>query len=1015
MIPVMDDRNEEDILETIKKLAPHYAPEWSFDRENPEPGTALSIIFSQMFKETVKRFNQVLQRNRLAFMNMLNTGILPAKPSEAYVTFLLTTGAREHVPIPKTTKVMAESADKKGPVVFETVDEMLATPALPVCAFKTGTDDGGEYIHEVQNSVFHIQGTENNHGFALFKSEKSQNLQEHSIYFANTVLFNIKSATAISLRFVNTKKQYKEKENYTLLSDAGICKWEYCTRDTDGNEVWSAFDKVMYAGDSLVLFKQNDMPVEETSNGNAEGNVIRCNMLRSVNNSDANIEFNEAYAAVQSMDSGLEGGIRPDRLFMNDLELKMQDLFPFGEFYTMYDCFYICCEEVFSKKGSRIYINLLIDFELKSLGDIDGTKEIEWKMIMKRKDLEMPSERSKVNIDSVVWEYWNGKRWARLEINEEYEKIFSGTPGEANVVIDCPLDMERALVNGAFNYYVRIRISKIWNAYKTDSLYVTPKIRKIGLKYGYMGKGQSLRNIYSINNMERKQYNFLTSGNIQMINPFEEIRCKCPALYIGFDRPPLKGPIHLYFSLDKSNDDTVLFQPLWEYYGSKGWSALKVLDRTMSFSNSGSIIFTGPSDFTQESYFKNMKYWIRVSNCSGNLQNSNIRINGIYINTVKVVQQESIFKEVPKLTPNESEVEYRLSRYPVVSEEIYINEVDGISDTEQKELLQERNCRIDWDKDEYGNMKHFWVRWKQVNDFLSSSPNDRHYIIDHSTGRIIFNNGKYGKAFFGNNDRRITVDYKVGGGTRGNVPAYSINKLKNSVAFVEKVINHKAAFGGCEMETQEQAVERETGKIKHRDRAVTEEDIEALVLSNFRNVARVKCISNLNSNLERETGCIAVVILPKGDALSEDLFSEIKEDVKKMLMEKTSGIIAFEDKITVINPVMVRISANVKAAVGDMEGIIAVEKEITEQLTRFLDPQNGNFDRTGWEIGEHPHKSNFYTLIKDIKGVSYIEDLIIDIRKIMFGKEEQISLEKLDEMPYSIIQSGEHQVNVNVI
>ncbi|HEX2927387.1 MAG TPA: baseplate J/gp47 family protein [Ruminiclostridium sp.] len=1010
MIPVLDDRNEEDILEQIKKLAPYYVPEWSFDRENPEPGTALSVIFSYMFKETLKRFNQVLDRNHMAFMNMLNAGILPAKPSEAFVTFLLTDGAREHVLIPGATKVMAESGGPEGPVVFETAYDMLASPALPVCAYKTGVDSGEEYINEVQSSVFQIQYAENR-GFALFKGEESQNLQEHGVYFADEVLFNIKSAAAISLKFVNTKKQYRERENYTLFSDSEICKWEYCSRDIHGNEVWSGFERVMYAGESLVLFKQDNMLITKSSRS-PEGNAIRCSLVNTRGKPDIHIEFDEVYASVQSMDYGIDGGIKPDRLFTNELELKTQDLFPFGEFYSPYDCFYICCNEVFSKKGSRIYINLLVDFELKSLGDIDDRREIEWKIIMKKKDLEVPSEPSKINIESVVWEYWNGKRWARLEINEDYEKVFSGTPGEANVAIDCPEDIEQALVNGAFDYCIRVRISKIWNAYKPDSLYVTPRIKKIGLKYGYSGKGLPLKRVYTLNNMEWMDFDLL---NKKVIDPFEKIQCEFPALYIGFDRTPQRGPIHLYFSIEKSNEDTVDFQSLWEYYGQKGWNVLKVLDRTGSFANSGSIIFSGPSDFKQESFFRSRKYWLRVSNCSRGPQNSNIRINGIYINTVKVLQQESIYREMPKISTNDTEVELRLSRYPVISEEVFINEAEGISDTEQKELLLRKGCDIEFGKDEFGKMKYLWVRWKRVNDFVTSSAGDRHYMIDHSTGRIILNHGKYGKTFFANHEDRIMVNYKVGGGSEGNVPAHTINKLKNSIAFVDKVLNHKAAFGGCGIETQEQALLRETRKIKHRNRAVTEEDIEALVLADFRNIARVKCIPNLNSSLQKETGSIAVVVLPKGEMLRDDSFTEIKEEVKRMLLRKTSGVVAFADKITVLGPVAVEISVNVKVAVGGMEEILAVEKETAEHLRRFLNPQNGNFDKKGWDIGEHPHKSNFYTLIKDIKGVSYIEDLVIDIRKIMFGKKTQISLEKLDEMPYSIIKSGEHQVNVNVI
>ena len=52
-------------------MIPNYVPEWRFNRNDPDPGTALFIIFSEMFQETIDRFNKVPLKNYLAFLNML--------------------------------------------------------------------------------------------------------------------------------------------------------------------------------------------------------------------------------------------------------------------------------------------------------------------------------------------------------------------------------------------------------------------------------------------------------------------------------------------------------------------------------------------------------------------------------------------------------------------------------------------------------------------------------------------------------------------------------------------------------------------------------------------------------------------------------------------------------------------------------------------------------------------------------------------------------------------------------
>lgn len=746
LIPVLDGRDEEEILETIKKLAPHYVPEWTFSKEDKDPGTVLSLIFSAMLKETIKRYNQVLQRNQLVFLDMLNAGILPAKPSKAYVTFRLSTGTKEHVLIPKATKVTADCSDKSGEVIFETADEMLATPAIPDCAFEIGAY--ANYINEIRNEVFDMESEYS--GFVLFDGDTDGDLQHYGIYLEASVLFNIETFAEISLEFINTKKKYRENENYILLSDKTKCSWEYLTFDKDGNKKWICFDSVLYAGNSLMLFKQNDIPITKGQIEKVEGNFIRCRLLSNPNDALAQIEFNEVRAASQYMDISFVGGIKPNKLFMNDVELKDTNFYPFGEFYSIYDCFYICSEEVLSKKDARINLNLSIELENKRHGDEEAKKPIEWKVIMKKNDFEEVSEPSKSFIDSVIWEYWNGEGWARLILNGDYESMFSKSSGEVNVIFNCPKDIEPVPVNGINGHFLRIRILKIWNAYRANDIYITPKINKISFKYEYVGDRRPLKNIYSLNSMEWKMHNIEITSESEMIKPFEKMDCKYPALFIGFSQPPLKGPIHLYFSLKRFSEESIPLETCWEYYGRNGWIPLRVVDKTMSFSNSGSIIFNGASDFVQKEFFSKPKYWIRVLKRNTDSKISNIRMDGIYINTVTVDQHESIYHEVPEVSIGDTQVECQLSKYPIISEEVFINEMSNISNREQLELLRVKEFEINYNKDEYGSIKDFWIKWKRVNDLLLSNLDDRHYMIDHSKGNIIFNSRRLGKKFFEN-------------------------------------------------------------------------------------------------------------------------------------------------------------------------------------------------------------------------------------------------------------------------
>lgn len=1029
MMPLLDGRDAEAILEKIKKLAPLYVPEWNFDRENIEPGTVMSVIFSEMLEGTIKRYNQVLQRNRMAFLNMLNAKILPANPSEAYVTFLLSTGAKESALIPRGTMVAADTPDHNGQVVFETAQEMLATPAVPVCAYQIGNN--ARVVNQVDSKLFSLDEAEKK-GFVIFdrkdqnEDHANGNLQEHCIYFSHPEIFNVNAPAEFTLKFCHSKKKYHEKEIYSVFSDSKKCKWQYYSKTSSDNP-WTEFkdDCIKIDGDRLILIKKDSCELVKTQLQGVEGNYIRCKLNTDAENNIPDIEFDKVYVTGKLLNTNVNFGVVPDKLFYNDIELKPTEFYPFGVYFSIYDCFYICCKEVLSKKDSIVTLRFTVDYEKNSIGDTEK-KKIIWKNIMKKSDLEVP-DVYETQIEAVIWEYWNGNSWARLSMEDEYERVFDGTYGaekdeeqdkkQVSIVFTCPKDIEQAPVNGHFDYYIRGRIKKVWNAYKPNSVYLTPKIKDLALRYEY-GKGLPVKSILTKNNMDWKTFLEPTESNIresEFIKPFEAIGNNYPSLYIGFDIAPVNGPIHLYFSLKKLGDESICFQPVWEYYGSTGWTPLKTIDNTSGFGASGSVVFAGPRDFIIEELFEEKKYWLRVYDKSTGHKTSNIEIDGIFINTERVIQQESIKEEIPEVFADGLKVECRLSRSPIVSEEVFINEASELSFKEQKEILEQGKYEVLSQKDEYGNIKDFWVKWLRVDDFLLSAPDDRHYISDQSSGRIVLNGARYTKGFFKGGKQKIKISYKVGGGAKGNIPAYSIKGLKNSIAFVEKVINHKPSFGGCEMEPLEEAIERETQALRHRDRAVTSGDFEALALHASRNVAKVRCIPNMDANFNRKVGYTALVILPKGGSRRDDFFAALKDEVKSYVLDKTSCVIAFEDKISVMEPVFIEYSVIASVAIEDMNSIIEVEKEAEISINTYLDHQNGNFDKRGWEIGAYPYTSGFFTLLKAVSKVKYIENLIVNVREIRYGKSRLVTLEALENMPYIMIKSGQHHINVKVV
>ena len=151
-------------------------------REDPDPGTGLFLLFADMFLENIKRFNQVPYRNFIAFLNLLDVSLLPAKPARTYLTFRLSRGAAQPVYIPSGTRVSGTNGEEE--IVFETEQPLLVTPALPLLGYCT--DGGGDRINELPQFLFNRSEEpaeeDENLPYELFNFSRYDNLQEHCIY-----------------------------------------------------------------------------------------------------------------------------------------------------------------------------------------------------------------------------------------------------------------------------------------------------------------------------------------------------------------------------------------------------------------------------------------------------------------------------------------------------------------------------------------------------------------------------------------------------------------------------------------------------------------------------------------------------------------------------------------------------------------------------------------------------------------------------------------------------------------
>ena len=267
-----------------------------------------------------------------------------------------------------------------------------------------------------------------------------------------------------------------------------------------------------------------------------------------------------------------------------------------------------------------------------------------------------------------------------------------------------------------------------------------------------------------------------------------------------------------------------------------------------------------------------------------------------------------------------------------------------------------------------------WIEWSEVEDFDASKSGDRHYTVDLATGRVTFGDGINAKIPPKGEDN-ITISYSSGGGVRGNVEPYAINRVLGELAAEVTVENINAAVGGEEAETLEEALIRARKDLKTVYRAVTSADYELLAMNTpGLRVARAKAIPQYHPCQESEVpGIVTVIVVPHTQQANPKPSTSFLKSVYRHM--DTHRLLTTE--LFVIPPKYVEVSVAATVFIKPKSEPIRVKKDVEEELKDFLDPVKGGVDKMGWPFGRPVYRSEIYEIIDGVDGVDYVTSLLL--------------------------------------
>ena len=250
------------------------------------------------------------------------------------------------------------------------------------------------------------------------------------------------------------------------------------------------------------------------------------------------------------------------------------------------------------------------------------------------------------------------------------------------------------------------------------------------------------------------------------------------------------------------------------------------------------------------------------------------------------------------------------------------------------------------------------------------------------------------------------------------LPANSISKLVQRVATVKSVAQPFNSFNGKPEESDEAYYRRISERLRHKNRAITIWDYEHIILQQFPEIHKVKCLKHTKrvvASSETKTsflspGNVLIVVIP--DIVNKNVFDIYQPRVSKTTLNSiqkwVNKLNTLHVNSVVINPDYeeVTVELNVKFYKEYDENYYknVLEKDITKLLSPWA------FEKTaGLNFGKTLHRSQVINYIEKLDYVDYVENV-----KLIKG-DDKSAINIAPSSPTSILVSAKsHSISTKI-
>jgi hypothetical protein len=581
------------------------------------------------------------------------------------------------------------------------------------------------------------------------------------------------------------------------------------------------------------------------------------------------------------------------------------------------------------------------------------------------------------NNPELSWEYYDSRGWRRLD--DAFSDTTANLSNSGKIQFKVPDGLATTKIGGQEDYWIRARL--IGGDYGQPSFLIDPTPvkpgglvvdQKITIDRSNVHPPEivSIKASFKLKRQIAPELT-LTCNNLELINQTAAAATKGavfdlfaaaatldpsapqPALYLGLSKPFAADALGLLADAVEQEGEAELS---WQVFADGRWRDVRVSedDPTHSLLRPGIITLGVTAKPTRRALFGHPAYWLRARP-QGRIT-WQPRLNGLYLNAAPAEQAETIRDELLGSSTGEPDAQFRLARWPILRDGIELRVRERLGSEEQTALIDADG--IPAIKRDLPNLPGDWVLWQPVDTLVDAEAGARVFMVDRRTGTIRFGDGRQGRSPPAGTDNVRAFLYRVGGGQRGNVAAYTVTSLKSAVTGVEAVTNPLATRGGSDGRSDESSCAQAVATVRHVNRAISPKDIEALALDFSPEIVRARCVRPT----EPEAPIIVAVAIASPDPMPQPSVA-MRDGLARFLSEKAASSWAAAG-FRVVGPEFVRLRLTVELTLA-ASSPAALPSLVRNRLLQFLHPTTGGPDGKGWPFGRGLWASDVHRALGD--------------------------------------------------